>query len=566
MKDFTFSQLEYVRPDYDKLEAECKKMVEDIKNARTYGDIKEVLEKREKLYSSVSTMTTIAYIRNTLDTTDEFYEKEVEYINNREAEAAVAMTEVSKALIECKFTDEINAEYGPEFLVKEKREVDKFKEELVPYMQQEAKLTLRYQKIMATAQIEFDGKTLNLYGIQKYFEHPDRNVRKAAFKAYSDFYHSHEEELEQIFDELVKIRNEMGRALGYENYIPLAYMQQQRSDYGQKEVAAFREQVLKEIVPLCEELYRAQAKRIGVDKLRVYDEKFIFPDGNAIPAGDDEYLVNEARKMYHEMSLETGEFIDFMIKHELMDLKNKPNKASTGYMTFLSDYKATYVFSCFNQTIFDIQVLTHELGHAFAGYMAMREQNTLNYYSVSTDIAEIHSMAMEQFSYPYAEWFFGKDADKFRHAHLQEAITFVPFGVACDEFQHIMYANPDLTPKERTLEWHKLEKKYMPWRDYDGDEFMERGGYWYHKLHIFLYPFYYINYTLTTMGAMELKKRYAENKEQAWKDYLALCKAGGSTNYLSLLKLANLSVPFEEGSVAKAISYAKEELLNWIRE
>ena len=566
MKDFTFSQLEYVRPDYDKLEAECKKMVEDIKNARTYGDIKEVLEKREKLYSSVSTMTTIAYIRNTLDTTDEFYEKEVEYINNREAEAAVAMTEVSKALIECKFTDEINAEYGPEFLVKEKREVDKFKEELVPYMQQEAKLTLRYQKIMATAQIEFDGKTLNLYGIQKYFEHPDRNVRKAAFKAYSDFYHSHEEELEQIFDELVKIRNEMGRALGYENYIPLAYMQQQRSDYGQKEVAAFREQVLKEIVPLCEELYRAQAKRIGVDKLRVYDEKFIFPDGNAIPAGDDEYLVNEARKMYHEMSLETGEFIDFMIKHELMDLKNKPNKASTGYMTFLSDYKATYVFSCFNQTIFDIQVLTHELGHAFAGYMAMREQNTLNYYSVSTDIAEIHSMAMEQFSYPYAEWFFGKDADKFRHAHLQEAITFVPFGVAVDEFQHIMYANPDLTPKERTLEWHKLEKKYMPWRDYDGDEFMERGGYWYHKLHIFLYPFYYINYTLTTMGAMELKKRYAENKEQAWKDYLALCKAGGSTNYLSLLKLANLSVPFEEGSVAKAISYAKEELLNWIRE
>ncbi|CRZ34894.1 M3 family oligoendopeptidase [Herbinix hemicellulosilytica] len=566
MKDFTFSQLEYVRPDYDKLEAECKKMVEDIKNARTYGDIKEVLEKREKLYSSVSTMTTIAYIRNTLDTTDEFYEKEVEYINNREAEAAVAMTEISKALIECKFTDEINAEYGPEFLVKEKREVDKFKEELVPYMQQEAKLTLRYQKIMATAQIEFDGKTLNLYGIQKYFEHPDRNVRKAAFKAYSDFYHSHEEELEQIFDELVKIRNEMGRALGYENYIPLAYMQQQRSDYGQKEVAAFREQVLKEIVPLCEELYRAQAKRIGVDKLRVYDEKFIFPDGNAIPAGDDEYLVNEARKMYHEMSLETGEFIDFMIKHELMDLKNKPNKASTGYMTFLSDYKAPYVFSCFNQTIFDIQVLTHELGHAFAGYMAMREQNTLNYYSVSTDIAEIHSMAMEQFSYPYAEWFFGKDADKFRHAHLQEAITFVPFGVAVDEFQHIMYANPDLTPKERTLEWHKLEKKYMPWRDYDGDEFMERGGYWYHKLHIFLYPFYYINYTLTTMGAMELKKRYAENKEQAWKDYLALCKAGGSTNYLSLLKLANLSVPFEEGSVAKAISYAKEELLNWIRE
>jgi M3 family oligoendopeptidase len=213
-----------------------------------------------------------------------------------------------------------------------------------------------------------------------------------------------------------------------------------------------------------------------------------------------------------------------------------------------------------------MQVLTHELGHAFAGYEAMRSQKTTQYYNISTDIAEIHSMAMEQFSYPYAEEFFGKDADKFRFAHLQEAFTFVPFGVAVDEFQHIMYANPDLSPKERTLEWHKLEQKYMPWRTYEDDEFMERGGYWYHKLHIFLYPFYYINYTLTTMGAMEFKKRFHENKQEAWKDYLALCKAGASTNYLNLLKLANLSVPFEEGSVARAISFAKEELLKQIEE
>lgn len=561
MEDFTFSKLQYVRPDFDQLDKDCKAMVNDIQNARSFSDIKSVIERADKIFGSLATMVTIAYIRNTLDTTDEFYEKEVEYNDEHMAVASVAMTEVSKAFLECRFTDEINAEYGPEYLVIQKRNVDQYREELVPYLQQEAKLTMRYQKMMATAQIPFNGQTLNLYGIQKYFEHPDRATRKAAFKAYSDFYHSHETEMEEIFAKLVDIRNKMGRALGYENYIPLAYIQQGRSDYGPIEVAAFREQVRKELVPLCEQLYEAQAKRIGVDKIMAYDEKFIFPDGNAEPVGDEEFLVNEARKMYHDMSPETGEFIDFMLEHQLMDLKNKPNKASTGYMTELPDYKAPFVFSCFNHTIFDIEVLTHELGHAFAGYEAMREQKTMQYSSVSTDIAEIHSMAMEQFAYPYAEQFFGKDADKFRFAHLQEAITFVPFGVAVDEFQHIMYEHPELSPKERTYEWHKLEQKYMPWRRYEDDEFMERGGYWYHKLHIFLYPFYYINYTLTTMGAMEFKKRYAENKKEAWKDYLALCKAGGSTNYLNLLKLANLSVPFEEGSVAKAISYAKEELL-----
>lgn len=562
MDKFTFSTLEYIRPDFEQLQADGLKMVEKINQAGSFNEIKELIGEREKIQSRLETMYSIAYIRNTLNTTDEYYEKEVEYLNNSMAEFAVVTTQISKALLASSFRGDIDQEYGTEFLVIEQRSVDQFKDELVPFLQQESKLTMQYQKICATAQIEFDGKVLNLYGIQKYFEHHDREVRKAAARAYSDFYHKNEEEMEQIFDELVKLRNEMGRTLGYENFIPLGYLQQGRSDYGQKEVAAFREQVRKEIVPLCEKLYQAQAKRIGLDKIKVYDEKFIFPDGNAVPAGDDDYMVEEARKMYHDMSPETGEFIDFMIEHEMMDLKNKPNKAATGYMTSLTEYQSPYVFSCFNQTIFDMQVLSHELGHAFAGYEAMRTQKTLQYLNISTDIAEIHSMAMEQFAYPYAEQFFGKDADKFRFAHLQEAMTFVPFGVAVDEFQHIMYANPELSPKERTYEWHKLEQKYMPWRDYDGDEFMERGGFWYHKLHIFLYPFYYINYTLTTMGAMEFKKRFHENKEKAWEDYLALCKAGSSTNYLNLLKLADLSVPFEEGSVAEAISFAKEELLN----
>lgn len=561
MEDFKFETIQYERPDFDQFEAYLKDLTEKVKDANSYSEIKEILEKADEYMNAVDTMTTVAMIRNTLNTTDEFYEKEYEFIAERQAVAATTSAEFFKAILNCKFTDDISNDYGKELLVILQREVDQFKEELIPFIQQEAKLTQRYQKLIATAQIPFNDQILNIHGIQKYFEHPDREIRKGAFKAYSDFYHKNEEEMEEIFSELIKIRNEMGKALGYDNFIPLAYMQQKRSDYGVKEVASFRDQVHREIVPLCQKLYEAQAKRIGVDELKVYDEKFMFTDGNAEPIGDDDYLVLEAQKMYHDLSPETAEFIDFMIEHDLMDLKNKPNKASTGYMTVLSSYKAPYVFSCFNHTIYDMQVLTHELGHAFAGFMSMRNQKTSAYYMGGTDIAEIHSMAMEQFSYLYAEQFFGKDADKFRFAHLQEAVTFVPFGVAVDEFQHIMYEHPELTPKERTLEWHKLEKKYMPWRKYEDDEFMERGGYWYHKIHIFLYPFYYINYTLTTMGAMEFKKRFIENREEAWRDYLNLCKAGSSRSYLELLKLANLSIPFEEGSVKRAISLAKDILL-----
>ena len=566
MENFTFSNLEYVRPDFDAAEAKAKELTERVKAAKSYADVKAVILESDEYMSELYTMTTIAHIRNTLNTTDEFYEKEIEFIHQRSPEAEGSFIALTKAIVDCPFTAEIDADLGKEYLVASRRELAQYDDALVPFMQEESRLETEYQKLMATAEIEFDGKKLNLYGIQKYFENPGREVRKAAFKNYSEFYESNEEKMEEIFDKLIKVRTKMGQALGYKTFTPLGYLQQGRSDYGQEEVASFREQVRRELVPLCEKLYEAQAKRIGVDHIMAYDEKFVFPDGNAEPIGDEKYMVAEAQKMYHDLSPETGEFIDFMIEHELMDLENKPNKANTGYMTDLTKYRAPFVFSCFNHTIFDMQVLSHELGHAFAGYRAMRHQPVMAYYSESTDIAEIHSMSMEQFCYPYAERFFGDAADKYRFAHLQEALTFVPFGVAVDEFQHIVYENPDLTPKERTMEWHKLEEKYMPWRKYENDPFMERGGYWYHKIHIFLYPFYYINYTLTTMGAMEFKKRYAENKEEAFKDYLTLCDIGGSLSYLESLKAAHLHVPFEEGSVANAISYAKDILLKAIEE
>ena len=549
MDNYRFSTLAYQRPDLEARRAQLAQWKDAVEHAESYDALRSLIFEIDRESCRLFTQYAIAHIRHTLDTRDEFYEAEIHYLQDTLPTLGAAEVALNETIAASPFRPDIEQEFGKQYFVS---------------IDLQSRLTNEYQKIMATAEIPFDGKTLNLYGVQKYFEHPDRAVRAAAVKAYAGFYEKNEPRLEEIWDELIRIRNQMGKNLGYENYIPLGYLEQGRTDYGEKEVAAFREQVRTVLVPLCRKLYDAQARRLGIDHVMWHDEKMVFPDGNAEPAGDDEFMVRTAQKMYHEISPETGEFIDFMIDHELMDLQNKPGKASTGYMTYMPSLKAPFVFSCFNHTIFDMQVLTHELGHAFAGYMAMRSQPIFDYYSESTDIAEIHSMSMEQFAYPYAEWFFGDQADKFRFAHLQEALTFVPFGVSVDEFQHICYAHPELTPRERTYQWHLLEEKYMPWRRYEDDAFMERGGYWYHKLHIYLYPFYYINYTLTTMGAMEFKKKYAENKEAAWQDYLRLCRTGGSRSYLETLRYADLANPFEEGSVQRACGYAEEILLQQI--
>lgn len=563
-ENFRFKDLPYVRPDFAKVKTELAAITEKMKNAASYEEAKAAYFDFESIMSDLRDAYTIVSIRHTVDTRDKFYDDENEFLSEAFPELSPYTVAFSNALYDGKFKADFEKEFGKQLLSMIELERKSFSEKNIPLQQKEAKLCNEYEKIIASAEIDFDGEKRNLYGVMKYFEDEDREVRKAAWKKYEEFFASHEKRFEEIWDELIKVRNEQGRNLGFENFIPLGYMQQGRTDYNAADVASFREQVKEELVPLCSKLYEAQAKRLNLDKVRVYDENCVFADGNATPIGNDDELVEIAREMYKDMSKETGEFIDFMIDHELLDLKNKPGKASTGYMTSILKYKAPFVFSCFNGTIGDIQVLTHELGHAFAGYEAMRNQPIADYYSESTDIAEIHSMSMEQFAYPYAEKFFGRKADKFRFQHLQEAITFVPFGVAVDEYQHIVYAHPELTPKERTAEWKKLEAKYMPWRDYDGMEFFGRGGWWYHKIHIFLYPFYYINYTLTTMGAMEFKKKMREDKTSAWNDYMNLCKVGGSKSYLETLAYANLSDPFKPGSVKKAISFAKEILLSQI--
>lgn len=563
-ENFRFKDLPYVRPDFAKVKTELAAITEKMKNAASYEEAKAAYFDFESIMSDLRDAYTIVSIRHTVDTRDKFYDDENEFLSEAFPELSPYTVAFSNALYDGKFKADFEKEFGKQLLSMIELERKSFSEKNIPLQQKEAKLCNEYEKIIASAEIDFDGEKRNLYGVMKYFEDEDREVRKAAWKKYEEFFASHEKRFEEIWDELIKVRNEQGRNLGFENFIPLGYMQQGRTDYNAADVASFREQVKEELVPLCSKLYEAQAKRLNLDKVRVYDENCVFADGNATPIGNDDELVEIAREMYKDMSKETGEFIDFMIDHELLDLKNKPGKASTGYMTSILKYKAPFVFSCFNGTIGDIQVLTHELGHAFAGYEAMRNQPIADYYSESTDIAEIHSMSMEQFAYPYAEKFFGDKADKFRFQHLQEAITFVPFGVAVDEYQHIVYAHPELTPKERTAEWKKLEEKYLPSRDYDGMEFFGRGGWWYHKIHIFLYPFYYINYTLTTMGAMEFKKKMHEDKTSAWNDYMNLCKVGGSKSYLETLAYANLSDPFKPGSVKKAISFAKEILLSQI--
>ncbi|HWQ58584.1 MAG TPA: M3 family oligoendopeptidase [Clostridia bacterium] len=546
-----FSEFEYRRPDLAAARRTITKLTRSVKQAKDFAEAEQAIFGFSALQSAITTQMSLAHVRHTIDISDAFYEKEQQFYDRAMPLAMPWLLGWYRAVLKSRFKKEIDARFGTQYLHNAQRELSSMSPKLMLDMIRENKLTNEYEKLLASCKVDFHGEKLNLAGLRKYAQNPDRALRREAAELTSAFLKSHEQELDALYDKLVKLRTRMGRKLGYKDYTPLGYLRMGRT-FTPEEAASFREQVAKVLVPLCSKLYEEQAARIGVDKLRVYDEAYQFADGNAKPEGERDFMVASAKRMYRELSPETGEFFDDMVARELMDLDTKPNKRVGGYCTAFPEYKATFIFSNFNGTTGDVDVLTHEAGHAFAATQASAAQELLEYMTPGMEVAEIHSMSMEYFTYPWMGLFFGDMAEKYRYAHILGALVFVPYGVMVDEFQHTVYAHPDLTPAERKAEWAKLEKKYLPQRDYDGDEFMRAGSFWQKQHHIYSLPFYYIDYTLASMGAFEFFGRMTENREKAWKDYLALCRAGGSLPYKELLALAGLSNPFEQGSVEKA--------------
>lgn len=555
-----FSSIEYRRPDF----AACRKKLAGItgkvKKAASYEEYKAAYMEAEKVLTEVYTMSALCEIRNTMDKTDRFYEQEKQVISAGDAKMSLSLQKLMKAAVTSPFRKPFDEEFGPQLMKSFEMELKLISFRIIPDMIKEDRLCQKYSKDAALCKCDFRGEECNFYGLLKHMESTDRQERAEAFRAWAALYEGVSEKLDKTYDRLVALRVRKAKKLGFSNYIDYIYPARGRFDYTAADVEGFRAKVREVIVPFCAELYKEQAARLGVDALHWYDEALVFPEGNAVPEGSMPELVEKAGRMYAEMSPETGEFFGFMREYELFDLETRPGKHLGGYCTFLPEHKAPFIFSNFNGTSADVDVLTHEAGHAFEIYTASRTLPLLNQISSTSEINEIHSMSMEHFAYPWMESFFGGKADKYRFAHLCSAVETIPYLVSVDEFQHRVFENPGMSAADRRRVWKEIEQTYLPWRDYDGNAFLSGGGFWMQKQHIFLYPFYYVDYALAQICAFQFFLRMRENREEAWRDYLKLCRAGGSRGYFELLEYAGLDNPFAEGTVEKVVAGVKEAI------
>ncbi len=553
VQGLNFPQFVYERPDTAAMTEAFDSALAQFESANDLPAAEAAIQAMYDLRSQFTTMYNLCMIRHTIDTRDAFYEQENNFFDTAAPQFEALTTRYYRALLDSAQRAELEAKWGQQLFAIAELSLKTFRPEVLEDLQEENRLSSEYTKLKATAEIEFEEKTYNLSSIIVKEIDQDRSVRRRATAAKIDWFARHSAEMERIFDDLVKVRHRIARKLGFDNFVGLGYARMLRTDYTAEMVAVFRKQIEDHIVPLTTRLYKRQAQRLGLEQLAHYDEGLRFPEGNPQPQGEAEWIIEKAGKMYRELSPDTDAFFRFMRERKLMNLLAQDGKATGGYCTYIDAYKAPFIFSNFNGTSGDIDVLTHEAGHAFQVYSS-RHVGISEYNWPTYEACEIHSMSMEFFTWPWMEEFFGEATERYRFGHLSGALSFLPYGVAVDEFQHWVYEHPEASPAERNAAWRDLEKRYLPHRDYEGNAYLEAGGYWQKQNHIFSSPFYYIDYTLAQICAFQFWLRDRQDHDAAWADYVKLCRAGGSRSFLRLVELAGLRSPFDPAAVREVVA------------
>jgi M3 family oligoendopeptidase len=546
-------------PAYDAIAREYAELEEELKSASSGDAAIAVVEKWDLLRRRLSTWNQLVLIRFSQDTRNEDFKRTREYRDDLEPKLTNLAVAFKKRLIASPHRDAIAQHFGEHAFALWRCDVASFEPAIEADLAEQSKLEASYTELVASAKLEFRGETLTLTEIVKYDEHPDRSVRHEAARVRWGWYDEHRAEFDEIFDKLVQLRHSMALKLGFKNYVEFAYVLMHRVDYGQAEVERFREQVRTSVVPLVAENRLRQAERLGVDQLMAWDEGLLDPAGNPQPRGDAEWMMDRATEMFGELGPGIDEFFHQMRDGNLMDLVCREGKGGGGYCTGLPDFGLPFIFANFNGTMHDVGVFTHEMGHAYQNHSS-RHQPLEDYLWPTMEACEIHSMGLEFLTWPQMELFFGDGAERFRWMHLTQKLAVIAYIAAVDHFQHLVYAKPTASVDERAAMWQGMERLYLPWLDWGNLAYPASGRRWQAQLHIYRCPFYYIDYALALVCAMQLWVRAETDRAGAMASYELLCRRGGEAAFVELATSAGLTSPFDAGCLERVVAQAERVL------
>lgn len=554
-----FRDMPYRRVIYEEIQRRYLELQKDLQNASDSEACLKVIRQRYELTDDMTPME-LCYVRHDMDVNDPFYAAEQDYYDEIGPKLSDLSNQLDKLLLESPHRPYLEKLLGQQaFAIMEKKQLA-FDSRLIPLVQEENNLTGSYNLLVSNATALWNGKQIKRSLVSPEAQSPDRETRKKASLAISASWEADRKQLEEIYSRLVHNRHKQALALGFSNYVELSYQQMNRIGYGSEDVSRFREQVKRYIVPLQVQLEERRRKRLKLEHLYFYDSGIFFLNGNPKPLGNTEACLEATREMYTRLSPETAEYIAFLLDNGLYDAEIRDGKRGGGYMTFFEKYHAPFIFANFDGTSENAYIMCHEGGHAFQGYLKRNEEIRERRW-LTSEAAETHAMAMECFTYPYMELFFGDRAEDYRTMQLEDSIRLIVSECLQDEFQQHIYERPDMSPEERNGLWRSLERTYFPGKDYTGNDNLLHGCGWQRIPHMFQWPFYAIDYALAQVCALEYYQWMNRDFSEAWRSYLGFCRETGSESFPQLVQNAGLKSPFAEGTLQSLIDWLHKQLL-----
>jgi M3 family oligoendopeptidase len=522
-------------------------ILDRISNSKTEIDWEVSVLHWNEIKSHIEThleKASLAFNRNTLDAVAEAEEKRLR--DEIEPSYKKLNAQIREKILNASHRSELEKKFGSKYFIELQIQQDAYAPTNVELETKINDILTDYTKLTGSAEFEVQGQKYPLAHYKKFASASDPKIRRESLQSYSGWFLSNREQLDEIYDQCISLRTQMGKELGHPNYIPLAYQKLRRTDYGPTEVAQFRKQIKEVVVPLAKKIRERQARSLKTSGVSIWDSDF-FPEWQVkklkveIPE-----QVPTALKVFNSLSSRLGDHFQKMIDHELMDVPARTGKAPGAFCTDFSDYRVPFIFLNSVGEASDVTTILHESGHAFQAWES-RNIDLLELRSPTLEACEVHSMAMEFLAHPFYEEFFPKeDADNFRKYHLAESILLLIYIAVVDEFQHRVYSGNAKGPEGRAKAWDELEKEYLPGIDY-ADLAAWRPIRWIRQLHIFKYPFYYVDYAIALTGALQLWVQSIQDKEKALENYLKLCSLGGTVSLRQFFKEGDLRLPFEEG-------------------
>ena len=438
--------------------------------------------------------------------------------------------------------------------------VELFREENVPLETEEAKLSQQYQKLSGSLTVNFRGEEKTLVQMGRYLEEPDRALREEAWTLVAKCRLQEVEKFEEIFDQLVRIREQIAKNAGFSNYRDYAFRARARFDYTAKDCYDFHNAIEREVMPLVRNLQTKRREDLQLPALRPWDLA-VDPQNQPPlrPFDQVETMVDRTQQIFDKLDGDLSKGFRLMNDLKLLDLANRKGKAPGGYQSTLSESRLPFIFMNAVGVQRDVETILHEAGHAFHA-LATREEDIYPYRHAPIEFCEVASMSMELLGNEFIDAFYNPaDANRARRDHLEGIIEIFPWIATVDAFQHWIYTNPGHTRAQRSAAWIDLMNRFGGDVDWSGFEDV-RANLWHRQLHIYLHPFYYIEYGIAQLGALQVWANSKRDRAAALRDYQKALKLGGSRPLPELFQSAGCKFDFSAGTVKPLMELIRSEL------